>query len=90
MLSLLFLIKSLIRSVMRAICQADGKTWSITGGAGVGRGIPITGSLFLFVHAIMSCLFMHSLLSSISAFSFSSPPLMIHSDASRQALRKKC
>lgn len=37
----------------------------------------------------MSCLFMHSLLSSICAFSFSPPPLMTHSDATRQPLAKK-
>lgn len=32
---------------MRAICQADGKTWSITGGAGVGRGFLLQAALFI-------------------------------------------
>lgn len=81
MLSLLFLIKSLIRSVMTAICQADGKTWSITGGARCIAVSPkgrLLRSAALFIRTIMSRLFMHSLLSSISAFSFLSPPTVIH------------
>lgn len=49
MLSLLFLIKSLIRSVMTAICQADGKTWSITGGARVAAWVTYYMEIFLFV-----------------------------------------
>ena len=81
MLSLLFLIKSLIRSVMTAICQADGKTCSITGGARCIAVSPkgrLLHSAALFIRTIMSRLFMHSLLSSISAFSFLSPPTVIH------------
>lgn len=81
MLSLLFLIKSLIRSVMTAICQADGKTCSITGGAPCIAVSPkgrLLHSAALFIRTIMSRLFMHSLLSSISAFSFLSPPTVIH------------
>lgn len=55
---------------MTAICLADGKTWSITSGApasSIGIG-SYYNRITLFICVIMSCLFMYTLMSSISAF----------------------
>lgn len=68
---------------MTAICLADGKTWSITSGApasSIGIG-SYYNRITLFICVIMSCLFMYTLMSSISAFFFLSPSTIFHLSA---------